>query len=38
MHDDTLNRVKRMLHDRFSIKHSTLQIETPDYQEFGDVH
>ena len=36
--DETLNRIKRMLHYRFSIGHSTLQIESPDYQEFGEIH
>jgi len=35
---DTLNTIKRVLYERFSIAHSTLQIETPSYQEFGEVH
>ena len=36
--DETLNSIKRMLSDRFSIWHSTLQVESPGYQEFGEIH
>jgi cobalt-zinc-cadmium efflux system protein len=36
--DETLNRIKRLLHDRFAIAHSTLQVESPGYEEFGEIH
>lgn len=36
--DELLNRVKRMLLDRYQIEHTTLQVESPDYEELGHVH
>jgi cobalt-zinc-cadmium efflux system protein len=36
--DQILNRIKRSLRDRFGIVHTTIQIESPTYQELGDVH
>lgn len=36
--DETLNRIKQTVHDRFGIVHTTLQIESRAYQEMGDVH
>jgi cobalt-zinc-cadmium efflux system protein len=36
--DELLNRVKRMLQDRYRIEHTTLQIESPDYEEVGQIH
>lgn len=36
--DELLNRVKRMLLERYRIEHTTLQIESPDYEELGHVH
>ena len=36
--DAMLNTIKRLLHDRFDIVHTTLQIESPGYEEFGEVH
>ena len=36
--DALLNRVKEMLLERYGIEHTTLQIESPDYEEVGHVH
>ena len=36
--DALLNRVKRVLLERYQIEHTTLQVESPDYQELGQVH
>jgi cobalt-zinc-cadmium efflux system protein len=36
--DQMLNRIKRMLEERFGICHTTLQMESEHYQEVGDVH
>ncbi len=36
--DEMLNRIKRLVRDRFGIVHTTLQIESRAYQELGDVH
>jgi len=36
--DGVLHRIKRMLHERFSITHTTLQLESPDYEEYGEIH
>ncbi len=36
--DETLNRIKQTVHERFGIVHTTLQIESRAYQELGDVH
>lgn len=36
--DEMLNRIKRMVRDRFGIVHTTIQIESRAYQELGDVH
>jgi cobalt-zinc-cadmium efflux system protein len=36
--DDMLNRIKQTVRDRFGIVHTTIQIESRDYQELGDVH
>jgi len=36
--DELLNRVKRLLLDRFQIEHTTLQVESPEYEELGHVH
>ncbi len=36
--DDMLNRIKQVVHERFGIVHTTLQIESPAYQELGDFH
>ena len=37
-HDDLLNRVKRVLLESYQIEHTTLQIESPEYQELGQIH
>ncbi len=36
--DDLLNSMKKMLFDRYRIEHTTLQIESPEYEELGHVH
>ena len=36
--DEMLNRIKQTVRDRFGIVHTTIQIESRDYQELGDVH
>jgi len=36
--DDTLNRIKEMLRQRFAIEHTTIQIESESYTEVGEVH
>jgi cobalt-zinc-cadmium efflux system protein len=36
--DEMLNRIKGTIRDRFGIVHTTVQIESPGYQELGDVH
>jgi cobalt-zinc-cadmium efflux system protein len=36
--DQILDQIKRSLRDRFGIVHTTIQIESPTYQELGDVH
>jgi len=36
--DDMLNRIKETVSDRFGIVHTTIQIESREYQELGDVH
>jgi len=36
--DELLNRVKRLLLDRYHIEHTTLQVESPEYEELGHVH
>jgi cobalt-zinc-cadmium efflux system protein len=36
--DDVLNRIKEMLRERFSIEHTTIQIESESYTEVGEVH
>lgn len=36
--DELLNRIKRVLRDRFGIVHTTIQVESESYQELGDVH
>jgi cobalt-zinc-cadmium efflux system protein len=36
--DQMLNRIKRMLEDRFGICHTTLQMESERYQEVGEIH
>jgi cobalt-zinc-cadmium efflux system protein len=36
--DELLNRIKRLVRDRFGIVHTTIQLESPAYQELGDVH
>lgn len=36
--DDILTRAKTVLHDRFGIDHSTIQIEGEAWQEIGLVH
>jgi hypothetical protein len=30
--------VKRLLLDRYHIEHTTLQVESPEYEELGHVH
>jgi len=36
--DEMLNRIKGTIRDRFGIVHTTVQIESPGYQELGDIH
>ncbi|MGH9868929.1 MAG: cation diffusion facilitator family transporter [Candidatus Polarisedimenticolia bacterium] len=36
--DEALNRIKEMLRVRFSIEHTTIQIESQSYTEVGEVH
>jgi len=36
--DEALNRIKETLRDRFSIDHTTLQLESETYDEVGEVH
>jgi cobalt-zinc-cadmium efflux system protein len=36
--DHLLNRVKRVLEERFGICHTTLQLESERYEEVGEVH
>ena len=36
--DELLNRLKRMLLEHYQIEHTTLQVESPDYEEFGHIH
>jgi cobalt-zinc-cadmium efflux system protein len=36
--DDTLNRLKEMLRERFAIEHTTIQIESQSYTEVGEIH
>ena len=36
--DDTLNRIKGVLQDRFGIAHTTIQLESESYTEVGEVH
>jgi cobalt-zinc-cadmium efflux system protein len=36
--DEMLNRIKQVVHERFGIVHTTLQLESPAYQELGDFH
>ena len=36
--DAVLNRIKEMLKERFSIDHTTIQIESESYAEVGEVH
>ena len=36
--DEMLNRIKQTVRDRFGIVHTTIQIESRDYQELGEVH
>lgn len=36
--DEILNRIKKRLYERYSIAHSTLQIESVSYREFGEIH
>ncbi len=36
--DQMLNRIKQTVRDRFGIVHTTLQIESPAYQEMGEIH
>ncbi|HEU4401532.1 MAG TPA: cation diffusion facilitator family transporter [Candidatus Polarisedimenticolia bacterium] len=36
--DETLNRIKQTMRDRFGIVHTTIQIESRGYQELGEVH
>ena len=36
--DDLLNRVKSMLLERYQIEHTTLQVESPEYEELGHIH
>lgn len=36
--DEMLNRIKETIRDRFGIVHTTVQIESPTYEELGDVH
>jgi hypothetical protein len=33
-----LNRIKQVVHERFGIVHTTLQLESSAYQELGDFH
>ena len=36
--DQMLDLIKRTLRDRFGIVHTTIQMETPDYRDLGDIH
>ncbi len=36
--DEALNRIKETLRDRFSIEHTTIQLESETYDEVGEVH
>ncbi len=36
--DEMLNRIKGTIRDRFGIVHTTVQIESPGYEELGDIH
>ncbi len=36
--DALLNRIKRVLEERFGICHTTLQLESERYQEVGEIH
>jgi len=36
--DHMLDLIKRTLRDRFGIVHTTIQLETPAYQDLGDIH
>lgn len=36
--DELLRRVKSMLLERYEIEHTTLQIESPDFEKPGHVH
>ena len=36
--DQMLNHIKRTVRDRFGIVHTTIQLESPAYQELGDIH
>ncbi|MFQ5671021.1 MAG: cation diffusion facilitator family transporter [Acidobacteriota bacterium] len=36
--DTVLDRIKRVLRDRFKIDHTTIQVESDDFQEIGEVH
>jgi cobalt-zinc-cadmium efflux system protein len=36
--DRMLNRIKRMLEDKFGICHTTLQVESERYEEVGEIH
>ena len=41
LHESTnemLNRIKGTIRDRFGIVHTTVQIESPGYEELGDIH
>lgn len=35
--DELLTRIQVTLRNRFGIVHTTIQVESPSYQEFGDV-
>ncbi|MEE9291732.1 MAG: cation diffusion facilitator family transporter [Acidobacteriota bacterium] len=36
--NEMLNRIKGTIRDRFGIVHTTVQIESPGYEELGDIH
>ena len=36
--DDLLNRIKEMLRTRFQIEHTTIQVESDQYDEIGQIH
>lgn len=36
--DDVLEHIKRLLNDRFGIGHSTIQVQTENFQEIDEIH